>query len=144
MKGALAGLPKAVTEVVIDREWVRARGAGGESIPQLISLADAAYTLPPEGGYRKRDGAADQDPTRPLRVSASGEEEEPAHMDLPKRGMAVTKGTRGDHLVAVDDVEPIAAGETPEQGTGARATRKLTPSSIFTDGASKSWDNVAD
>ena len=138
---ALATFPAEVTRVSVDGEWVRAEGSP-DAFESLQLLADAAYALPPAGGYRERT-APESDPTRPVRAIRAQRDDQGVDkpkVELPQRAVGATLGQADDYVVAADDVVPIADGSrridpAPQTGPApAKATRKMEPSSIFDEG----------
>lgn len=138
---ALAELPAEVTRVTVAGEWVQAVGSL-DAFPSLQLLADAAFALPPAGGYRERT-VVEGDPTRPVRAIRAQREEQVVdkpEVELPQRAVGATLGEADDYVVAADDVAPIADGSHPvdehvRKGPApAKATRKMEPSSIFDEG----------
>lgn len=139
----LASLPETVTRAYLTGEWVVIEGSA-TAFPQLTQLADAAYALPPAGGYREL-ALVGMDPTRPLRTRRlDSSEPEPLPqgpaVELPQRAVGTRLGETGEHVVAADEVQPIGDENVPTKpsatGTGARpaqATRQMEPSSIFDD-----------
>ena len=138
---ALASLPETVTRAYLTGEWVVIEGSA-TAFPQLTQLADAAYALPPAGGYRERT-APESDPTRPVRAIRAQRDDQGVDkpkVELPQRAVGATLGQADDYVVAADDVVPIADGSrridpAPQTGPApAKATRKMEPSSIFDEG----------
>lgn len=160
VKEALQELPESVVAVWTESCWVLAefmranhREDWEATIAPLSKLADAACTLPPATNAGQAIAAEEFNPGRLMApagqkpessAGAEGEEqveekpkvtrpEEP--LDLPTRSAIVSRGVVEPHIVGVDDVEPIAAGEKadlPDDGT--RVLRDLSRgSSIFDD-----------
>lgn len=160
VKEALQELPDAVVAVWTESCWVLAefiranhREDWEATIAPLSKIADAACTLPPAtnagqaiaaeelypgrlmapAGQKPESDAAEQAEELAEEMPKVTRPEEP--LDLPTRSTIVSRGVVEPHIVGVDDVEPIAAGEKadlPDDGT--RVLRDLSRgSSIFDD-----------
>lgn len=160
VKEALQELPDAVVAVWTESCWVLAefiranhREDWEATIAPLSKIADAACTLPPAtnagqaiaaeelypgrlmapAGQKPESDAAEQAEELAEEMPKVTRPEEP--LDLPTRSTIVSRGVVEPHIVGVDDVEPIAAGEQadlPDDGT--RVLRDLSRgSSIFDD-----------
>lgn len=160
VKEALQELPDSVVAVWTESCWVLAefiranhREDWEATIAPLSKIADAACTLPPAtnagqaiaaeelypgrlmapAGQKPENDAAEQAEELAEEMPKVTRPEEP--LDLPTRSTIVSRGVVEPHIVGVDDVEPIAAGEKadlPDDGT--RVLRDLSRgSSIFDD-----------
>lgn len=160
VKEALQELPDSVVAVWTESCWVLAefiranhREDWEATIAPLSKIADAACTLPPAtnagqaiaaeelypgrlmapAGQKPEGDAAEQAEESAEEMPKVTRPEEP--LDLPTRSTIVSRGVVEPHIVGVDDVEPIAAGEKadlPDDGT--RVLRDLSRgSSIFDD-----------
>lgn len=160
VKEALQELPDSVVAVWTESCWVLAefiranhREDWEATIAPLSKIADAACTLPPAtnagqaiaaeelypgrlmapAGQKPESDAAEQAEELAEEMPKVTRPEEP--LDLPTRSTIVSRGVVEPHIVGVDDVEPIAAGEQadlPDDGT--RVLRDLSRgSSIFDD-----------
>lgn len=160
VKEALQELPDSVVAVWTESCWVLAefiranhREDWEATIAPLSKIADAACTLPPAtnagqaitaeelypgrlmapAGQKPESDAAEQAEELAEEMPKVTRPEEP--LDLPTRSTIVSRGVVEPHIVGVDDVEPIAAGEKadlPDDGT--RVLRDLSRgSSIFDD-----------
>lgn len=160
VKEALQELPDSVVAVWTESCWVLAefiranhREDWEATIAPLSKIADAACTLPPAtnagqaiaaeelypgrlmapAGQKPESDAAEQTEELAEEMPKVTRPEEP--LDLPTRSTIVSRGVVEPHIVGVDDVEPIAAGEQadlPDDGT--RVLRDLSRgSSIFDD-----------
>lgn len=148
-KQALAAMPKAVTAVWIESDWVLAQTtknadhtAWDALFEPLAKMSDAARVLPPRTGATQPIDVSELDPSRPLPnapVSFVDDEEESTpvipkiereeeRVPLPTRARSESHGVVEPRAVGGDEVDAIAENldERPRNYQGTRIVRDNT------------------